>query len=94
MVTLIKNEFIKIFKRKNIYILLFLSMLVLLVYNLYLKSINPKEDISKLYESAYDSDMLYLEYYENFSEKEKGTTYAIPFITPILFLSLRERPLR
>ena len=74
MVTLIKNEFIKIFKRKNIYILLFLSMLVLLVYNLYLKTINPKEDIGKLYESAYDSDMLYLEYYENFSEKEDYST--------------------
>ena len=74
MVTLIKNEFIKIFKRKNIYILLFLSLLVLLVYNLYLKSINSKEDISKLYENSYNNDMLRLEYYENFSEKEDYTT--------------------
>lgn len=76
MVTLIKNEFIKIFKRKNIYILLFLSLLVLLIYNLYLKSINSKEEISKLYENSYNNDMLRLEYYENFSEKENYTTIS------------------
>ena len=69
MVTLIKNEFIKIFKRKNIYILLFLSLLVLLVYNLYLKSINSKEDISKLYENSYNNDMLRLEYLKTFQKK-------------------------
>lgn len=37
MLKLIKNELIKIFKRKNIYILLAIGIIIIVIYNLFEK---------------------------------------------------------
>lgn len=47
LIKLIKNELIKIFKRKSIYILLFVSIIVIAVYN----NINPDQNDRPLYTS-------------------------------------------
>lgn len=73
MFKLIKNELIKIYKRKNIYILFLIAMLVILGYNSYQKIINVTTEISILYERSYRQDKLYLENYENLTNKEKYT---------------------
>lgn len=70
MFNLIKNELIKIFKRKNIYILFTIAILVMIAFNLYEKYRNVDEDIQTQYEKAYKQDNLYLENYEILTEKE------------------------
>ena len=45
MIKLIKNELIKIFKRKSIYILLFFSIIAIITYN----NINPEQNDKELY---------------------------------------------
>ncbi len=71
MLNLIKNELIKIFKRKNIYILFAIAILVMISFNLYEKYRNVDEDIKTQYEKAYTQDNLYLENYEILTNKEK-----------------------
>lgn len=70
MIKLIKNELIKIFKRKNIYILLAIALVVMMSYNLFEKIINVEGDIQAQYERAYKQDNLYLEHYEELSIEE------------------------
>ena len=50
MQKLIKNELIKIFKRKNIYILILIGITIILGYNSYQKMINSDVDIQRQYE--------------------------------------------
>ena len=48
---LIENELIKIFRRKNIYILLLIGILMIVGYSIVQKITNPKvDDIVKQYE--------------------------------------------
>ncbi len=74
MLNLVKNEIIKIFKNKNIYILFFIAIALISVYNLFLKITNSQDSIQTLYERSYKQDTFYLENYENFSEPEKYST--------------------
>lgn len=73
MFNLIKNELIKILKRKNIYILFIIAILVLLTYNIFKKISNINLDITTQYERAYKQDKLYLENYENMNFEEEYT---------------------
>lgn len=70
MLKLIKNEFIKIFKRKNIYILLTIGILIITCYNLFQKITNSNVDISKQYQRAYTNDKMLLENYNQLNHKE------------------------
>ena len=65
MQKLIKNELIKIFKRKNIYILILIGITIILGYNSYQKMINSDVDIQRQYERGYKIDTFYLENYEH-----------------------------
>ncbi len=65
MFRLIKNEIIKIFKRKNIYILLLIGILVISLYNSFQKLTNTNVDMKKQYENAYKNDTLLLDNYNN-----------------------------
>ena len=65
MLKLIKNELIKIFKRKNIYILLAIGIIIIVIYNLFEKFSSPDVDISIQYQRAYNNDKLLLENYDN-----------------------------
>ncbi len=65
MLKLIKNELIKIFKRKSIYILLAIGIIIIVIYNLFEKFSNPDVDISIQYQRAYNNDKLLLENYDN-----------------------------
>ena len=49
MFNLVKNELIKIFKRKNIYILFLLALIIIFGYNIFEKSINSNLNISEQY---------------------------------------------
>lgn len=71
MFNLVKNELIKIFKRKNIYILFLLALIIIVGYNIFEKSINSNLNISEQYVRAYNQDKMYLENYENLKIKEK-----------------------
>ena len=71
MVNLIKNESIKIFKRKNIYILFIIAILVMIGFNLYGKYRKIDEDIQVQYEKAYKQDNFYLDNYEILTNEEK-----------------------
>lgn len=64
MIKLIKNELIKIFKRKNTYILLLIGVTLIFGYNVFTKLINTSQDISKQYEKAYRNDKMLLENYD------------------------------
>ncbi len=86
MFQLIENEFVKIFKRKNIYILLIIAIIIITGYNLFQKIISPNIDISEAYKQAYKQDMFYLvnyedltitEKYSNIEERVKLEKYAI-----------------
>lgn len=68
---LIKNEFIKVFKRKNIYILLVIGVLLITGYNLFSKLSIPSIDIQTQYQRAYNNDRLILENYNQLNIKEK-----------------------
>lgn len=70
MLNLIKNELIKVFKRKNIYILLCIGILIIIGYNIFQRIINPNVDISKQYQRAYTNDKLYLENYDQLNIKD------------------------
>ena len=65
MIRLLKNELIKIFKRKNIYILLAIGLLVIFSYNIFQKLENEAVNIEEQYERAYKNDQLLLENYDN-----------------------------
>lgn len=86
MLKLIKNELTKIFKRKNIYILLTIGILIIIAYNLFEKITNSNMDISKQYQRAYNNDKMLLENYdelnidesyEEIEERIKLEEYAI-----------------
>ena len=86
MLNLIENELMKIFKRKNIFILLILVILIIITYNLFIKLTNPQLDISKQYQNAYNNDKLLLanyneinvnESYEEIEERIKLEEYAL-----------------
>lgn len=64
MIKLIKNEIIKIFKRKNTYILLFIVITLIAGYNIFEKMINVSQDISSQYKKAYKNDKMLLENYD------------------------------
>lgn len=70
MIKLIENELIKILKRKNTYIILFLGIALILSYNIFIKVLNLSQDISKQYERAYKNDQMLLENYDNLDVKE------------------------
>ena len=71
MKKLIENELIKIFKRKNIYILLFIGILMIVGYSMSQKITNPKvDDIVKQYEKGYERDKSYLEYQKNIDDEK------------------------
>ncbi len=65
MLKLIKNELIKIFKRKNIYILLAIWIIIIVIYNLFEKFSSPDVDINIQYQRAYNNDKLLLVNYDN-----------------------------
>ena len=68
---LIENELIKIFRRKNIYILLLIGILMIVGYSIVQKITNPKvDDIVKQYEKGYERDKLYLEYQKNIDDEK------------------------
>ena len=68
---LIENEIIKIFRRKNIYILLLIGILMIVGYSIVQKITNPKvDDIVKQYEKGYERDKLYLEYQKNIDDEK------------------------
>lgn len=71
MIKLIKNELIKIFKRKNIYILFIIAILVMIGFNLYGKYRNIDENIQVQYEKVYKQDKFYLDNYEKLTIEEK-----------------------
>ena len=86
MLKLIKNELTKIFKRKNIYILLTIGILIIIAYNIFQKITNSNMDISKKYQRAYNNDKMLLENYdelnidesyEEIEERIKLEEYAI-----------------
>lgn len=64
MIGLIENELIKIFKRKNTYILLFIIITLITSYNLFEKITNSIENVSNQYERAYKNDKMLLENYD------------------------------
>lgn len=71
MKKLIENELIKIFKRKNIYILLLIGILMIVGYTMFQKITNPKvDDIVKQYEKGYERDKSYLEYQKNIDDEK------------------------
>lgn len=65
-----RNEFIKIFKNKNIYILLIISITLITCYNLFLKLTNSDIDIQTQYKRAYNGDKIILENYNQLNIKE------------------------
>lgn len=71
MFNLVKNELIKIFKRKNIYILFLLALIIIFGYNIFEKSINSNLNISEQYVRSYNQDKMYLENYETLKIKEE-----------------------
>lgn len=70
MIKLIINELIKIFKRKNIYLLLLIGLLVIFTYNFFQRQMNTKENIGELYERILRNDTLLLENYDNLNLDE------------------------
>lgn len=72
MLNLVRNELIKIFKRKNIYVLFLVVILIIMGYNMFERySNNIKNiDISEQYTRAYNQDKMYLENYENLNLDE------------------------
>ena len=86
MLKLIENELIKIFKRKNVYILLVIGVLIIIIYNLFEKFSSYNIDINMQYQRAYNNDRMLLENYdelniddsyEEIEERIKLEEYAI-----------------
>ena len=86
MIKLIKNELIKIFKRKNIYILLIIGILIMLVLNIFEGIKTQPVDMQKQYKRLYENEKMLLENfdkletkdsYENIVERIKLEEYAI-----------------
>lgn len=75
MINLIKNELIKILKRKNIYILLVIGILIITIYNFYQKLENSNINISNQYQRAYDNDKFILENFDELSEFNDKDNY-------------------
>ena len=69
MMKLITNELLKIFKRKNIYVLLFLALVIISGYSIFTKLVSQDIDIKEQYEKAYKNDALILENYENLNKR-------------------------
>lgn len=83
---LVKNELVKILKRRNIYILLVIGILIITCYNLFQKLISSNGDIIQEYQRAYNSDKILIENYnqinstdsyEDIVERMKLEEYAI-----------------
>ena len=70
MIKLIKNELIKIFKRKNIYILLIIGILIMLVLNIFERIERQPVDMQKQYQRLYESDKMLLEKYNTIKIKD------------------------
>ena len=70
MIKLINNELIKIFKRKNIYILLIIGILIMLVLNIFEKIERQPVDMHKQYQRLYESDKMLLEKYNTIKIKD------------------------
>ncbi len=70
MIKLIKNELIKIFKRKNIYILLIIGILIMLVLNIFEGIERQPVDMQKQYKRLYENDKMLLENYEKFNVED------------------------
>lgn len=70
MIGLIKNELIKIFKRKNIYILLTIGILAILVFNLFQRIQNCHVNMEEQYERLYANDKILLENYNTLKIKD------------------------
>ena len=86
MLNLIKNELIKIFKKKDIYILLLLGILIIVLYNIFQRINYSNVDIASQYKRAYINDNLFLKYnnqskenndYEKIIERIYLEKYAI-----------------
>lgn len=71
MFELIENEFTKIFKRKNIYVLLIIGLLVIFTYNFFISLMNLDTNVPEQYKRALANDLLRLEYYNELSAEEK-----------------------
>lgn len=73
MLNLIKNEFMKIFKRKTIIKMLIISIVIIAFYNFIAKLTNEKCDIMEQYERAYNIDNIYIDNYETLNIQEEYT---------------------
>lgn len=97
MLHLIKNEWIKIVKRKNIYVLLGIAFFIVIIFNFHQKLTMPysSTDILKLYQRAYDTDNalleksedLYIEEYKEVLTRVKLEEYAIQNAIPYNILN-------
>ena len=74
MLKLIKNELIKILKRKNIYIIFILGFLIITIYNIYQKISNSNMNTLQSYKRAYNNDILLINNYEQSNSKEDYST--------------------
>ena len=70
MIKLIKNEFIKIFKRKNIYILLTIGILTMLLLNIFERIERQSVDMQKQYKRLYENDKMLLKNYDKFNVED------------------------
>ncbi len=67
---LLKNELIKIFKRKNIFILLFIGIIIITCYTLFQKFTSSNMNIIQQYQRAYNNDKILLENYNQISSTD------------------------
>ena len=66
MLKLIQNELLKILKRKSMYILLIVLLLIMISYNIIQSNFTERDtNIIEQYKEAYKQDKLYLENYES-----------------------------
>lgn len=70
MLSLIKNELMKIFKRKNIYVLFILAIVFISIYSIFSKLLSQNVNIKEQYEKVYNNDTLLLENYETLNISE------------------------
>lgn len=70
MFKLIKNEFIKVFKRKNIYFLLLIGLSIISIYNIVWKIDCKDVNMQSQYQKVYNNDKLILENYNNLNIKD------------------------
>ena len=67
---LLRNELIKIFKRKNIFIVLFIGIIIITCYTLFQKFTSSNMDIIQQYQRAYNNDKILLENYNQISSTD------------------------